>query len=290
VGSSEPTPGRHQQGAIVGIDQGAVQQVHRVAARLADYLTAYDEARDPRAVFAYTYLRLTTSLKESLERGIPEFTSPCWVAQLAESLAGEYFSAMNAIDKWLATGDPDDKAEVAAADQPEEIPQPWRDVYAATANGKSYVIEDVVFGMMAHISYDLPMALRRMADGADLHSHIADYHTMNAVLGAAIDGIQQEVAARYCRRLADLDRIFARHDELLSNYGIRVSRGVAWYNFQRLVDPEAGAEAVRSIERSTGAFIQQLRHPDDWRLRLALGISRRLVPTRRQWPAAARPS
>jgi hypothetical protein len=269
---------------MVGSDETPAQQVHRVAGRLARYLTAYDEGRDPRAVFAYTYLRLTSSLEESLKKGVPNFKSPAWAAQLAVSLAAEYFSAMDAIDQWLAARDPDGKAKVSASSMPKEIPQPWRDVYAAIAGGQSYVLEDVLFSMMAHISYDLPVALRRMANEADQRAHIADFHAMNTVLGGAIDGIQQEVASRYSSGLADLDRILARQDELLSNYGIRLSRGAAWYNFQRLVDTDAGAEALRSIERSTGSLIQQTRRPDDWRLRLAISVARRLVPTRRQWP------
>jgi hypothetical protein len=211
------------------------------------------------------------------------------VADLAESLAAEYFAGMDGIDEWLAVGGGPRSAPVPAADLPEEIPQPWRDVYTAIAHGRSYVLEDVIFAIFAHISYDLPIALQRMAQRTDVGGHIADFHAMNTVLGAAIDIVQREVASRYSLGLAELDRLLARQDEILSNYGIRLSRGLAWYNFERLQDPAAAAGALRSIRDSTGSLIHEVRNPDDWRLRLATRVGRWLVLARRRWPVVEDP-
>jgi len=266
-------------------DQSAAQTVALIACRLGDYLARYDRARDPRAVFAYTYLRLTTSLESALAVGQPPFHDPSWVADLASSLASEYFSAMDEIDSWIAS-ESGSKVEVRAAALPDVIPQPWREVYAVSSSGRCYVLEDALFAMMAHISYDLPIALRRMSDRIDVREHIADFHRMNDVLGTAIDGIQDDLASRYCRRLAGLDQLFTGQDELLTNYGVRLSRGMAWFNFERLTDPLASTAAERSIKTSTGAMISQVRAPDDWRLRLGLQAARLLIPERRQWPAA----
>jgi hypothetical protein len=137
---------------------------------------------------------------------------------------------------------------------------------------------------MAHISYDLPRALSQLDDHASIREHIADFHTMNAVLGNMIDLIQNALAIRYSRGLLDLDRIFTRQDELLTNYGIRVSRGMAWYNFERLSNDQAAPQAEHSIRTSTGLLIQYVRGPEDWRLRWALKLARWLIPERRQWP------
>ena len=175
---------------------------------------------------------------------------------------------------------------MAPEELPDTVPEPWREVFAAISGGRSYVLEDALFSMMAHITYDLPVAMRRMAATSDVASHIADFHQMNDVLGLAIDFVQDDLASRYCWWLADLDRIVARNDELLSNYGIRVSRGMAWFNFSRLTDPAAAEDAERSIRTSTGAFIQQVREPDWWALRVATRAGRLLVPERRRWPSA----
>ena len=266
-------------------DGSAAQIVGRLASRIGTYVTRYDNAREPRAVFAYTYLRLTRSLEHALAVGQPSFRDPFWVADLASSLASEYFAAMDEIDNSIPAKASDRNSDGEAGELPDVIPRPWRDVYAASAGGHSYVLEDVLFAMMAHISYDLPIALRRMSARLDVQAHIADYHLMNDVLGSAIDEIQDDLASRYCRGLADLDRLFTRQDELFTNYGIRVARGMAWFNFERLSDPLAAAAAERSIQASAGAFIAQVRAPDDWKLRIALQAARILIPARRQWPA-----
>src|SRR3954471_10872154 len=264
----------------------AEEVVADVAERLVGYVVRYEAERDSRAVFAYLYLQLTRSLATALSVGDPVFRDPSWVADLAENLAGEYFAASDAMDAWAATSGTTQESPVAPEELPDTVPEPWREVFAAISGGRSYVLEDALFSMMAHITYDLPVAMRRMAATSDVANHIADFHQMNDVLGRAIDFVQDGLASRYCWWLADLDRIVARNDELLSNYGIRVSRGMAWFNFSRLTDSAAVEEAERSIRTSTGAFIQQVREPDWWALRVATRASRLLVPERRRWPSA----
>ncbi|MFK0046197.1 DUF5995 family protein [Streptomyces sp. NPDC090741] len=265
------------------------EKVTLVAGLLADRVRQYDTTHDRRAAFAYTYYRLTTTLATALDTGTPAFNDPPWVAELCETLASAYFAAMDSIDAWLP-GRPGGSAdEVRPSDLPDSIPQPWRDAFAASSIRRSYTLEDVLFSMMAHISYDLPGALRRMATSTGDRSHIADFHRMNDVLGSCIDRVQDDLSSRYIHGLSSLDRLFTRSDELLSNYGIRVARGLAWFNCDRLLDPDATEEASRSIGRSTGVLISEIRSPGDWKLRAGLWILRRLIPERRHWPAASTP-
>ncbi|MDH6129691.1 DUF5995 family protein [Kitasatospora sp. GP82] len=173
---------------------------------------------------------------------------------------------------------------------PEELAapssRPWRDVYAASSARHSYVLEDVLFSMMAHMSYDLPLALRRMAEREDPRSHIADFERMNEVLDSSIEEVEDHVAARYCRGLAFLDHLFTRGEKLLTGDGIRVVRGLAWFNLDRLLDPQPAEAAKRSIERSTAVVIAEARCARGWKLRLVQRVVRRLVPARRQRPPA----
>jgi len=268
-----------------GKSQAPAQTVALVATRLGEYLARYERERSPQAMFAYAYMRLTRRLELALTVGEPAFADPAWVADLARSLAAEYFTAMDRIDDWITSGGIDRTAEVKPVDLPADVPEPWREVYAASSGARSYVLEDALFAMMAHISYDLPMALLGMSKRVAVNTHLADFHRMNDVLGAAIDGVQDDLAGRYNRALADLDQLLIGQDELFSNYGIRLSRGMAWYNFERLTDSHAAPDALRSIRTSTGALIKQVRAPDDWRLRVGLGLARLLVPERRRWPA-----
>jgi len=255
-------------------------EVALVAAELDRRRGEFELHHDPRAAFAYIYVALTRSLEVQLRQADTGFDDPEWVADLATALAHEYFTAMDAVDQALGAARATPRGVPSARAFPGEVPQPWRDVQAAFGR-RSYVLEDVLFSMTAHISYDLPIALQRMAPVA---THIADFHRMNDVLGTAVEGVQDGLAERYSRALAVLDKVFARQDELFSNYGIRVARGVAWFNADRLLDPSGSADALDSIRRSAGAFIREVRSPDDWRLRLVLGIARFLVPERRRWP------
>ncbi|MFD9302543.1 DUF5995 family protein [Streptomyces sp. NPDC060048] len=268
----------------------AAEKVAGVAGQLAVRVERYDALRDPRAVFAYTYFRLTSDLAAGLRANSPSFRAPEWVADLSVSLAAAYFTAMDAIDTWLGSV-PDARpiGEVLSADLPGTVPKPWRDVYAASTVRHSYVLEEVLFSMMAHMSYDLPLTLRVLAPRGDVHPHIADFHRMNDLLASSVDVVQDEIAARYCRRLSSLDRLFIRDDELFTSYGIRVARGLAWFNCDRLLDPGASAEAMGSISRSTAAFIAEFRSPDDWKRRRAFQVLRGLVPSRRQWPPPGAP-
>ncbi len=268
----------------------AADKVLGVVGELTARVMQYDAAQDPRAVFAYTYFRLTSDLAASLRTDTLAFRTPEWVADLSVSLAGAYFTAMEAIDTWLGAG-PRPRGEVRSADMPESIPKPWRDVYAASTVRHSYVLEEVLFSMMAHMSYDLPLALQALArtGRGELRDHIADFHRMNDLLASSIDTVQDEISARYCRRLQSLDRLFTGDDELFTSYGIRVARGMAWFNCDRLRDPQATAGAMGSISRSTAAFIAEFRSPDDWRRRLAFRVLRAVVPSRRQWPPPGTP-
>jgi hypothetical protein len=256
-----------------------------VAEQLIRYIERYEERRDSRCVFAFLYLQLTRTLATSLGVGDPAFHNPAFVADLADCLAQEYFTTSDTMDSWLESSGTMPTAHLTPSDIPDAVPEPWREVFAALSGGRSYVLEDALFSMMAHISYDLPVALRGMASQGDVVAHLSDFHLMNEVLGNAVDFVQDELSNRYGWWLGGLDRIFARNDELLSNYGIRVSRGMAWYNFCRLVDPDARAEAEQSIRSSTGAFIRQVREPDNWLLRPALHLARAVLPERRRWPA-----
>jgi hypothetical protein len=255
-----------------------------IAARLASDVERYEARRDTRAVFAYLYLQLTRTLATSLAVGDPVFRDPGFVANLADSLAHEYFTVSDEMDAWLTAADIGPDVLLSPADITNTIPEPWREVFAAQSGGRSFVLEDALFSMMAHISYDLPTALRRLADQTDVTSHVADFHLMNDVLGESIEFVQDELASRYGWWLADLDHLFAGDDELLSNYGIRVSRGMAWYNLSRLTDQHAAADAERSIRTSTGALIRQAREPSSWLLRIALHMARFVIPERRRWP------
>ncbi|MEU7602888.1 DUF5995 family protein [Streptomyces sp. NPDC041003] len=113
------------------------EKITLVAGLLADRVRQYDTTHDRRAAFAYTYYRLTKTLATGLDTGTPVFNDPPWVAELCETLASAYFDAMDGIDEWLAGRSGGSAAEVQPSDLPDSIPQPWRDVFAASSVRRS---------------------------------------------------------------------------------------------------------------------------------------------------------
>jgi hypothetical protein len=249
---------------------------------LARYSRRYEANRDERAVFAFMYAQMTESLAENLLYAKVPFDNPEWIVALAEAFAHRFMAAMDAIDSWLAINA---GAQVDTLDTLyETVPKPWADVYLAIRSNQSYVLEDMVFSMMAHISYDLPLALLDVQMEIDGQSRVRDYHLMNDALAGSTEKMQKVVAQRYTRFLAAFDRFAGHYDEFFTNYGIRVARSVAWYNACRIQDPASRQEGIASIERTTAAFIKYIRHPPEWWQRLLLQVTRILIPRRRYWP------
>ncbi|NIN70211.1 MAG: hypothetical protein GTO63_37145, partial [Anaerolineae bacterium] len=241
----------------------AGQNVRLLAERIYPYHLKYEGAQDARAVFAYVYYNITLDLAERLENPEEGFENPEWVAGLAQSFADKYIAAMDTLDRCLQDSDPQ-----SIGPAPESlfktVPKPWADVYRAIRGRQSFVLEDLVFSMMAHISHDLPLALIEVGANPD---HLADYHLMNEVLANRTEFIQQAVAKRYQRFLLWFDGLAGSYDEFFTDYGIRVSRSVAWYNAMRLLAPSSKEDARASIERSTLAFIESVRYPKEWWIR-----------------------
>ena len=236
-----------------------------LAVRLDTYRERYDAARDSRAVFTFAYSHITRILASSFRENV--YQNPDWVVQLAESFAFLYFRALDAEDR---------KEKVAAA---------WESVFNAIRFNRTSVLEDLVFAMTAHIVHDLPYALIDVGLGNEHEtSRITDFHLINDILGKNVNQIQEVVLKRYAPGLRFLDHLEKGYDQILSNYGFRLSRGMAWYNAGRLLNVASRAEVDASITRSTIILIENVRNPP-WRpVRLFFRGVRLLVGVFRVWP------
>lgn len=236
-----------------------------LATRIEDRAAVLDERKDRRCVFATAYALMTRRIAEELpSAGLAE---PEWVVDVAERFAERYFLALDAYDR---DGD---------------VPPAWRAVFETLASRRTSVVEDLVFGVYAHIVRDLPHTLLDcgLADGGG-RSRIGDHHIVTGVVARAIDSIQDAVAERYGPYVRPIDRIGRRYDEILTDYGIRLSRGMAWYNAERLADPSSAEPAAAALERSTGVFVGEVMRPPFWSARAGLRALRRLSAYFRRWP------
>ena len=237
-----------------------------VALRLEERARALEAAKDSRCVFTTAYALMTRRV--ALELSTAGLADREWTADVAEAFAARYFVALDAYDEG---------GDVAPA---------WRAVFDTLARRRTSVIEDLVFGVYAHIVRDLPHTLVEcgVAD-ADGRSRIRDHHIVTAIVGRAIDPIQDAVSARYGPYVRPIDRIGRRYDEILTDYGIRLSRGMAWYNALRLAEPAEADAAAAALERSTAVFVAHVMDPPLWSGRAALRALRWLASHLRRWPA-----
>jgi hypothetical protein len=241
---------------------GYAERLAALAERLDGLAARYEAERDSRCVFTYAYAFMTRRLAEELPTAGME--DPDWIVELAETFGGRYIAAVTAWDE-----------------DREHVPPGWRSVFETICPKRTSPFEDLVFGMAGHIIRDLPHALVEVGlEDAKGRSHIGDFHGMNKVLGNTVDDMQSEIGERYAPYLRWLDKVGRAQDELLSNYGIHVSRSMAWYNATRLLDPGSRAAAEASIEDSPGDFIREImRQP-------LLRLFRLVVHSMRRWPAA----
>lgn len=163
------------------------------------------------------------------------------------------------------------------------VPRPWADVYLAICQSTSTVLEDLVFAMGAHITFDLPHALVDVGGATD---HLADYHVMNDVLASRTDTIQDAVTNRYNPVIGRIERLVGNADELFTNYWLRIGRSMAWYNAQRLQSHNSREAAKDSIALATHHLIESTRSGPRV-MQSGLSLYRRLLLLTRRWPSPA---
>jgi hypothetical protein len=235
---------------------------------LNDYVILYDAKKDSRAVFTFAYVTITKALAEALP--LTSFNSPAWVVLLAEHFATLYMHALQTSET-----------------SPDNLPLAWKEVFQAIGLKRTSVLEDLIFSMTAHIVHDLPLALVEVGfSNPDGTSCIGDFHRMNDVLATNVQKIADAVSNRYEPVFRWLDQFEKRHTEILTNYGFRVSRGMAWYNANRLLDPKSAEDANGSINRTVVILVEDVRDPPVWSVRIILRGMRFLAGLLRRWPKA----
>jgi uncharacterized protein DUF5995 len=246
---------------------GLHERLTAVADRLDARARELDDRKDSRAVFTHAYALMTTQIAKELPTD-PSF-DPGWTVSLAEAFAARYFTAL---DAW---------------DSGHDVPAAWDKVFRAICDRRTSVVEDLVFAMTAHIVRDLPHALLDVGlRDSSGRPHIHDFQAVNDVLGHEIQPIVNSTSRRYGRYVKFLDRLGKPYDRILTNYGIRLSRGVAWYNAMRLEDAAEASDAAESIEQSPGVLVDQVVNPPVWSLRIVLRFVRWVLGFLRKWPRA----
>ncbi|MFP5488888.1 MAG: DUF5995 family protein [Acidimicrobiia bacterium] len=191
--------------------------------RMAAQLAAWDDAADGRAVFLDCYLRMTHAVLDRIDDD--GFDDPAWVARLLDRFAVYYFDSLDG----------------GVACRP--IPEPWVLAHAAAVGADAHPFQLLLAGVNAHINYDLvATTFDVLADewsdldpaGRAIRRH--DYDTINDVIAATADLVQDEVLERRVPWFGVADRVLGRWDERAAVKLLTTWRTQVWRHTMELLD------------------------------------------------------
>ena len=185
------------------------------------------------APFALMYLRVTQAVAT---QGTRRFGNVQYLNHLDAAFANLYFTAY---DNWRAG-------------RKALVPEAWRIAFDAADRQTVATIGDILLGMNAHISRDLPFALARTGlREPDGQSGQADFNRVNGLLGGVTAGMLHEESAHFDPTLTSAVLPAIQLDPSDLQQLLSAWRGEAWRNAERLLaarTPAQRAQVARTIE------------------------------------------
>lgn len=210
--------------APLPVSQFYINQINDEVDRMRTRWATLDAACSPHAVFALTYLYMTTALRDTVTAGY--YDDGERMSNFTVAFAARYSAAIDA--RLSGTG---------------ATPTlPWQEAFGYSESGYSSVQEDLVLGMNAHINYDLSFIVLEVSTLATKD----DYDRINDVLNLMIAGVTSDLAARY-------DPIFTTplygYLNPLILEALYAMRATAWVNgmLQKPLTPLLRATAQASV-------------------------------------------
>jgi hypothetical protein len=243
--------------------------IEDLLARMRDDLAQLSAAGDARRFFHATYLRTTQAISDEIGRG--GFVDDDWVRRWDLAFAELYVDALEA----------DLKGGTASG--------PWRVAFDAAARRPDLApLQHVLFGINAHINYDLPQALLAVISPADfddaelLARRTADHRHVDAVLQSRVGAEDDELGA--VSRVRLIDRLLRPANRASSRRFLAEAREKVWRNTvvldrARRVSDAAYADALLNLERLSAARVLDLTQPGPVLIRLARRGFGVLLPT-----------
>jgi hypothetical protein len=125
--------------------------------------------------FAALYKRVTLAIREAISEGV--FDDGHRIEQLGVVFSQRYFSALNAY---------------FYPDEYRGLTLPWEVSFVGDQDGEAIIVQHMMAGLNAHISFDLGLAVVAIA-GNSLNTLANDYNRVNALLCSQIPGILKVV-------------------------------------------------------------------------------------------------
>jgi hypothetical protein len=198
--------------------------------RMLALIQEWEQAHDRRSIFLSCYAMMTENMLTAIQSG--EFHDPAWVDALLHHFAGYYFTALDAYES-----------------QPADSPQVWQLAFDAARQPRTYVLQNLLLGINAHINYDLVLAvsdqLRPEWDALSpeqRQQRYQDHRRVNEVIAQTVDAVQDQVVERYSKDLEIIDVLLGPLDEWVASAMISEWRENVWEHAVRMVELQDDAE------------------------------------------------
>jgi hypothetical protein len=127
--------------------------------------------------FAVLYKKVTVGIKAAVEDGV--FDDGARIERLDVDFAQRYFNALNAFFH----------PRKSPAKSRDALTLPWEVCFVGDGNNKATMLQHMLAGLNAHITFDLAPATLAAGDPHDLGDFEDDFNRVNAVLGSQIPGM-----------------------------------------------------------------------------------------------------
>jgi hypothetical protein len=228
-------------------------------ALLARMRSDLDGLDDPRRFFHATYLRTTQAIADEIERG--GFLDNAWVSRWDLAFANLYLDALDAIRRGG------------------RVSGPWRVAFDAARNQTDLPpLRHVLFGLNAHINYDLPQALLAVISSEEFdnleirRARQADHQHVDVVLAARVGAEDRELDA--ISKVTWFDRLLRPANRMASRRFLAEARRKVWHNAAvldraRRLGAEQYAATLATLEDLCADRVRDLTRPGLVLLRLA---------------------
>ena len=207
-----------------------------VIEQMEQRLQFLQEKEDYRAIFQHVYLLMTKEMQIRLAADF--FKDPIWMEHLLTRFASYYFKAMDDYEK------------------EKRCSTVWSLAFQMAEQKQTFVLQDALLGINAHINHDLPLVLydvlsqeKAWPDARLMLNRRQDHERINDVLADLVDLVQEELATHHARLLRWVDTLMKRHDETLSSFFLAHCRTNVWYNTELLLNTTNEKDLRREQKR-----------------------------------------
>jgi Family of unknown function (DUF5995) len=211
--------------------QPAAGNLDEVLARLGGIVAAARAGGSALGFFAAYHRQVTLRVREGIAAGA--FADGPRMARLETACANRYLAAHAALG-----------AGGAAA------PRCWQLAFTASRDDRLIILQNLLLGINAHVTFDLGIAAAEVCPGGDLAGLRGDLDQLLQIQGALLPAAEAAVR-RFSPHLGLLDQLGGRSEEDVLHFSFDAARSGAWNHAVVLahLPPAAWPAALDAFDR-----------------------------------------